>query len=111
MVSVVNADQNSYRTNLAALRGAQKPPRGTAAYSRHINRPVARHVAAVLHRLHVTPNQATAISALLSATGLILLATLPPTLLVGVSVSLLLAAGYVLDSVDGQLAGCAAADR
>lgn len=94
----------SYRDNLAALQDAQKPPRGTAAYSRHINRPVARRVAAFLRQFGVTPNQATAISATFSATGLIVLATLRPSLLLGLVVAILLAAGYVMDSVDGQLA-------
>jgi len=94
----------SYRDNLAALQGAQKPPRGTAAYSRHVNRPVARRVAAFLRQFGVTPNQATAISATFSATGLVLLAVMRPSPLLGLVVAVLLAAGYVMDSVDGQLA-------
>jgi phosphatidylglycerophosphate synthase len=93
-----------HRTIVAALARAQKPARGTAAYSRHVNRPLARHVSAVVFRLGLTPNGATAISATLSATGLVLLAVLAPSPLSGVLVSVLLAAGYVFDSVDGQLA-------
>jgi phosphatidylglycerophosphate synthase len=100
----VNTATGPYRRNLAALRSAQKPSRGTAAYSRHVNRPVARHVAAWAHSVSMTPNQATAISATLSAAGLVALATLRPTPLVGLAVAVLLAAGYVMDSVDGQLA-------
>lgn len=93
-----------HRSIVAALARAQKPPRGTAAYSRHINRPLARQVTAMVHRFGLTPNGATAISASLSATGLVLLAVLAPSPLVGLLVSALLAAGYVFDSVDGQLA-------
>jgi phosphatidylglycerophosphate synthase len=93
-----------HRTIVAALARAQKPARGTAAYSRHVNRPLARHVSAVAFRLGLTPNQATAISATLSATGLVLLAVLAPSPWAGLLVSVLLAAGYVFDSVDGQLA-------
>lgn len=93
-----------YRSSLDALRSAQKPSRGTAAYSRLVNRPIARRVAAAAHQVGMTPNVATAISAALSATGLVLLATRPPSWLLGIAVAGLLAAGYVMDSVDGQLA-------
>ena len=40
----------------------------------------------------------------MSALGLVLLATVRPSIAVGIAVSGLLAAGYVMDSVDGQLA-------
>lgn len=98
------AEKSTYRGNLIALRSAQKPQRGTAAYSRHVNRPVARRVAAAAHVIGLTPNGATALSAASSATGLLLLATLRPTPTLGLAIALLLAAGYVMDSVDGQLA-------
>lgn len=101
---VLGISRNRYQDNLAALQTAQKPPRGTAAYSRHVNRPVGRRVAAALHLWGVTPNQATAVSACLSAIALILVAAARPSLLLGLVVALLLAAGYVMDSVDGQLA-------
>jgi phosphatidylglycerophosphate synthase len=103
-VSTVGGFARSYQTGLAELRLAQKSPRGTAAYSRHVNRPAARRVAALLNVAGFTPNMATAVSALLSAAGLVLVAVMRPTPLVGVMVALLLAAGYVMDSVDGQLA-------
>lgn len=93
-----------YRANLAALRAAQKPATGTAAYSRHVNRPAGRRVAAAAHQVGMTPNMATAVSAALSAAGLAVLALAEPTWYVGVAVAVLLAAGYVMDSVDGQLA-------
>jgi len=89
---------------VVALRSAQKPPRGTAAYSRHVNRPVARRVAAAAQVVGMTPNVATAISATLSALGLVLLAGFEPAAWLAIAVPVLLAAGYVMDSVDGQLA-------
>jgi phosphatidylglycerophosphate synthase len=86
------------------LRAAQKPSRGTPAYSRYVNRPLGRRVAALAHQLGMTPNQATVVSASLSATGIALLALAEPTLPLSLAVAGLLAAGYVMDSVDGQLA-------
>ncbi|HEY9292365.1 MAG TPA: CDP-alcohol phosphatidyltransferase family protein [Microlunatus sp.] len=52
----------------------------------------------------LSPNGATAISATLSAGGLAILVLLPPSPIAGLLVSVLLAAGYLFDSVDGQLA-------
>lgn len=92
------------RYNLEALRAAQKPSRGTPAYSRLVNRPAGRRVAAVAEVLGVSPNAATAASATCSAAGLVLLASQPPSWWLGLAVSVLLAVGYVLDSTDGQLA-------
>lgn len=96
--------RSGFRANLRALAAAQKPALNTAAYSRLVNRPLGRLVAAAAHTVGVTPNQATVVSATLSAGGLLLLALVEPRWWVGVLVSVLLAGGYVLDSVDGQLA-------
>jgi phosphatidylglycerophosphate synthase len=104
MSSEAHADPRSFRSNLQALRSAQKPSRGTAAYGRLVNRPAGRLVAAATHRFGLTPDGATAISATLSALGLIVLATFEPSPAVAIAVPVLLAAGYVMDSVDGQLA-------
>jgi phosphatidylglycerophosphate synthase len=93
-----------YRDNLRALQDAQKPARGTPAYSRLVNRPTARRVAAAAHVVGVTPNAVTALSAVLSAAGLVLLAVGRPSWPLGLAVATLLATGFVLDSVDGQLA-------
>lgn len=97
-------ERMNYRDALAALRAAQKPAAGTAAYSRLINRPAGRLVAAAGHSIGMTPNQATAISATLSGLGIGLLATMRPSLILAVAVPVLLALGYIMDSVDGQLA-------
>lgn len=96
--------RHDFRSGLSALRTAQKPAWGTPAYSRHVNRPLGRLVAAWGNAHGMTPNQATAISAVLSATGIALLATVRPTWWLGIVIAVLLAAGYVMDSVDGQLA-------
>jgi phosphatidylglycerophosphate synthase len=93
-----------YRENLEALLAAQKPSYGTAAYSRYVNRPLGRRVAALAHRLGVTPNQATVLSACLSGAGIALLALAEPSVPQALGVAVLLASGYVMDSVDGQLA-------
>jgi phosphatidylglycerophosphate synthase len=93
-----------YRANFEALGVAQKKARGTPAYSRLINRPAARRVTAAAHVVGLSPNAATLLSAGLSATALTLLVADEPSLPLGIVVSALLALGYVMDSVDGQLA-------
>ncbi|MCD4526670.1 CDP-alcohol phosphatidyltransferase family protein [Nocardioides sp. cx-173] len=93
-----------YRVHREALSRAQKPSRGTPAYSRLVNRPVARRVAAAAHVVGLSPNAATVFGALLTGTALALLVVNEPSLELGLSVSALLALGYVMDSVDGQLA-------
>jgi phosphatidylglycerophosphate synthase len=98
------AVSSKFRDNLHALAAAQKPARNTAAYSRLVNRPLGRLVAAQAHTVGTTPNQATAVSAVLSASGLLVLVLVEPRWWTGVLVSVLLACGYVMDSVDGQLA-------
>lgn len=94
----------TFGEGLAALRSAQKPARGTAAYSRHVNRPAGRIVAAAVNTFEMTPNQVSVISALFSFAGIALLALADVTVPGGIAVAVLLAVGYVLDSVDGQLA-------
>jgi phosphatidylglycerophosphate synthase len=103
-VADVGSEGRRFRANLEALRAAQKPSRGTAAYSRLVNRPAGRVVAAAAHALGMTPDVATAISAALSGAGIMLLSLAEPKIWMAVGVAVLLAAGYVMDSVDGQLA-------
>ncbi len=93
-----------FSEGLTALRSAQKPSRGTAAYSRNINRPAGRVVAAAVNTIGMTPNQASAISAVFSFSAIALIAFARPTVALGIAIAILLAVGYVLDSVDGQLA-------
>ncbi|WP_210509037.1 CDP-alcohol phosphatidyltransferase family protein [Naasia sp. SYSU D00057] len=89
---------------LERLRSSQKSNKGAAAYSRYVNRPLGRVFAAVAATLGLKPNQVTAISAVLTFAGIVLVATVPPSLGLGVAVTLLLLLGYALDSADGQVA-------
>lgn len=94
----------AYSDALEQLRSAQKPAYGAPAYSRFVNRPVGRRIAAAASVIGLTPNQVTGISALLSAAGLLTLAFAPISPVTGIIVAVLLAAGYAFDSADGQLA-------
>ena len=96
--------RTTVRGNFEALGMAQKPTRGTPAYSRLVNRPAARRVAAAAHVYGLAPNAATLLSGSLSATALTLLIVGEPSVALGCAVAVLLALGYVMDSVDGQLA-------
>lgn len=103
-ISSTTPGRQSFRDGLAALAAAQKSPRGTAAYSRLVNRPAGRLVAAAANTRGMTPNQATAVSAVLTFSAIATIALATPHWWVGIVVAVLLAAGYVMDSVDGQLA-------
>jgi phosphatidylglycerophosphate synthase len=98
------ARAEGYADVVRRLATAQKTARGAPAYSRYVNRKVGRHLAAAAYLLGRTPNQVTAASALCSAGGIAVLATVRPAALVGVVVTALLLLGYALDSADGQLA-------
>ncbi len=93
-----------YRWARASLDQAQKPAQGVPAYTRWVNRRGARIIAAIGYASGWTPNVVTAMSATLSVMGMILLLVLPPAWWVGFPVAVLLAAGYLFDSADGQLA-------
>lgn len=87
------------------LKSYGKPMRGAPAYSRFVNRPLGRSIAAAAYHLGLTPNAVTGISAALSALGIALVALGPSSSpVVALAVAVLLAAGYAFDSADGQLA-------
>jgi phosphatidylglycerophosphate synthase len=86
------------------LAAAQKSAVGVSLYSRWLNRPAGRYLAAASFKLGMTPNQVTAVSACLTFAGILLLATAPATIGTGLLVACLLALGYAVDSADGQLA-------
>jgi phosphatidylglycerophosphate synthase len=88
----------------AALADAQKSNRNAPAYSRWVNRPLGRVLAATAYKLGLTPNQVTAISAVPTFAGIVLIALVTPGLFTGVGIAMLLMLGYALDSADGQLA-------
>ncbi|MGY1746891.1 CDP-alcohol phosphatidyltransferase family protein [Blastococcus sp. SYSU D00695] len=94
----------SVAATVELLRSSGKPSATAPLYSRLVNRPVGRWLAAVAHRLGRTPDQVTALSGLVTATGIALLALVPPSTGLGVGVAALLVLGYALDSADGQLA-------
>ncbi|MBX6388688.1 MAG: CDP-alcohol phosphatidyltransferase family protein [Frankia sp.] len=96
------APAGGYRTALARLAAAQKPPHGAPAYSRFVNRRAGRYLAAAAYVAGLTPNQVTAISGLFTFGGIAVLAAVRPSALTGVVVAVLLAAGYALDSADRQ---------
>lgn len=92
------------RKNLANLHAAQKSGAGVPAYTRFVNRRLARGVAAPCAAFGLSPNMVSAISAALSAAGLAVLIIAGPHVLPAVITAVLLAAGYVFDSADGQVA-------
>ncbi len=94
----------SYREIVARLAAAQKASRNAPAYSRWVNRPLGRRIAAAAYLRGMTPDQVTGISACLTVVGLAFLVTAQPAFWVGVVVSLALVLGYAFDSADGQLA-------
>lgn len=86
------------------LGGVQKAGQGAPAYSRWVNRPLGRSLAAAAYLAGMTPNQVTAASAVCTFTGLALVGLVEPVWWLGLLVALLLMLGYGLDAADGQLA-------
>lgn len=86
------------------LLSVQKSNSGAPPYSRWFNRPAGRWFASWAYVMGLTPNQVTAISAVFTAAGLVLIAVVEPALWLGPAVAVLLLVGYALDSADGQLA-------
>jgi len=93
-----------YRAALTELRAQQKTSKGAPAYSRFVNRPVGRRLAALAYVAGLGPDQVTALSALATFTGIGLVAFAPPSVPLGLAVAVLLVLGYALDSADGQVA-------
>lgn len=93
-----------FTTIVRRLATAQKSSIGVSVYSRWINRPTGRRIAAAAFKLGMTPNQVTAASATLTFAGIAMLALAPAGIPTGLLVSFLLALGYAVDSADGQLA-------
>ena len=96
--------QERYSWARSTLDNAQKPGAGVPAYTRWINRRGARVVAAGAYAYGWTPNHVTAVSAVLSVVGMAVLIGFEPSPWSGLVVALFLAAGYLFDSADGQLA-------
>lgn len=94
----------AYGQALHSLDSAQKPGHGVPAYTRWVNRRLARYAAAAAANRGISANGVTLISATLSAAAVLLIAAAPASPWLGVATAVLLAAGYVLDSADGQVA-------
>jgi phosphatidylglycerophosphate synthase len=94
----------SYGAALDRLRSAQKSAKGVSLYSRYVNRPLGRRLAAAAYRAGLTPNQVTVLSAACSGAGLAAVALVRPSWALGVAVYAALVLGFALDSADGQLA-------
>lgn len=92
------------RTIVEKLASSQKPPAGASLWSRWVNRPLGRLLAAQAIRAGVSANGVTALSALVTASALAVLCTVAPAPGVGVTVAVLLVLGFALDSADGQVA-------
>ncbi|MEI7032787.1 CDP-alcohol phosphatidyltransferase family protein [Streptomyces pratensis] len=91
-------------TALRDLRGAQKSAKGVSLYSRYVNRPAGRFLAAGAFRLGMTPHQVTLLSALFTYGALGSVALFEPSWTLAVLVYAALAVGFAFDSADGQLA-------
>ncbi|MEV7845873.1 CDP-alcohol phosphatidyltransferase family protein [Streptomyces cyaneofuscatus] len=91
-------------TVLRELRGAQKSAKGVSLYSRYVNRPAGRFLAAGAYRAGLTPNQVTLVSALFTYAALAAVALVEPSWTLGLAVYAALAIGFAFDSADGQLA-------
>lgn len=96
--------QMTYGEALRRLRDAQKGAKGVSLYSRYVNRPAGRVLAAAAYRAKLTPNQVTLVSAAFSAAGIAALATRAPSWGLAGTVYAALAVGFAFDSADGQLA-------
>ncbi|AZI59370.1 CDP-alcohol phosphatidyltransferase family protein [Nakamurella antarctica] len=99
-----SADKLSYSAAVRQLAHAQKPGLGVPAYTRWVNRRMAKYVAALAYRWGLTPNMVSVISAAISAVGITVLVLIRPTWWSGVAAAVLFAFGYLLDSADGQVA-------
>jgi len=89
--------------SLGTLTARITGPAGVSLYSRYVNRPLAGILARRLAS-RVSPNQMSLVSAMFSVAGIMLLAVVRTSWVVGLLVWLLLAVGFVLDSADGQIA-------
>lgn len=86
------------------LTTAQKPGAGTPLYSRFVNRPLGRFLAAVALSLGLPPNAVSAISGAFSVGAIAVIVLGTPSVTTAAVVAALLVLGYALDSADGQVA-------
>jgi phosphatidylglycerophosphate synthase len=89
---------------LRELSAAQKSAKGVSVYSRFVNRPAGRVLAAASYSVGLSPNQVTLVSAAFTFAGVVTIATVTPSYPMALGVFLALVVGFALDSADGQLA-------
>jgi len=94
---------STFRGRFDLLREAQKRRTGVPLYTLAVNRPVGRVIAAASPR-GITPNHLTAIGALFTFAGILLLLVWADGSLWGGLVGVALIVGFFFDSADGQLA-------
>ena len=94
----------TFREAVAALAGRQKTAKGAPPYSRFVNRPIGRVLAAAAYVVGLKPNTVTILSGIATTAGLVLLATTEPSAAMAIALVALLVLGYALDSADGQVA-------
>lgn len=100
----IKAGSVKVRQILVALASSQKPSRGVSLYSRFVNRPAGRLLAAFCYRVGLSPNGVTTVSGIVTAIGMLVIVCGDPAVLRGLLGMLLLVAGFAFDSADGQLA-------
>ncbi|MEO2098390.1 MAG: CDP-alcohol phosphatidyltransferase family protein [Brachybacterium sp.] len=94
-----------FSESMSRLDAAQKSGVGVPAYTRWVNRRVARYLCAFAASMGATPAAVSIASIVVTFSGLGLFLALHRTpLLAGLVAAFLLALGYALDSADGQLA-------
>ncbi|MEU0597704.1 CDP-alcohol phosphatidyltransferase family protein [Streptomyces sp. NPDC006393] len=93
-----------FSTVVRQLAKVQKPASGVPAYTRFVNRPAGRLLAATAHRMGLSPNHVTAASGVVTLAAVAAVALHRPTPALGCWVAVALLAGFALDSADGQLA-------
>ncbi|GGN45186.1 CDP-alcohol phosphatidyltransferase [Streptomyces kronopolitis] len=86
------------------LSAAQKSAKGVSLYSRYVNRPAGRVLAAAGYGMKLTPNQITLISGAFTFAGVVMIAVLRPSPAAALGIFAALVVGFALDSADGQLA-------
>jgi phosphatidylglycerophosphate synthase len=98
------APRESVGATVRRLAAAQKSSKGAPAYSRFVNRPAGRVLAALAYRAGLTPDTVTVLSACCTLAGIVLVAVAPRSPWAGPAVCAALVLGYALDAADGQLA-------
>ena len=93
-----------FAETLRRLSSAQKPAKGVPLYSRFVNRPAGRVMAALAALVGASPNQLTLLGAVFTFPALAAVALVRPGPVMAVCVCVALALGFALDAADGQLA-------